>query len=102
MPDGPGRSDSHDNHYEGVAISMAQFTEFLSRHAELPVLDMTGLTKSYTLTLDFFPDPKPGEAAAGPTLREALEDKLGLRLETRKAPIEVVVVDHAEREPSAN
>lgn len=81
---------------------MAQFTEFLSRHAELPVLDMTGLTKSYTLTLDFFPDPKPGEAAAGPTLREALEDKLGLRLETRKAPIEVVVVDHAEREPSAN
>lgn len=102
VPDGPRRSDSRDRHYEGVAISMAQFAEFLSRHSDLPVLDMTGLAKSYSLTLDFFPDPRPGEDAAGPTLREAIEDQLGLRLETRKAPVEMIVIDHAEREPAAN
>lgn len=102
VPDGPGRSDSRNGHYEGVAVTMPRFAEFLSRRSDLPVVDMTGLTKSYTLTLDFFPDPKPGEEAAGPTLREALENQLGLRLEVRKAPIEVIVVDHVERVPTAN
>jgi len=40
-------------------------------------------------------------AAAGPPLFTALQDQLGLRLDSEKAPVEVVVIDHLEP-PSAN
>jgi uncharacterized protein (TIGR03435 family) len=41
------------------------------------------------------------EAASGDSLSSAL-DKLGLKLESRKAPLEVIVIDHAEKTPSDN
>ena len=102
VPEGPSHSNSHNNHYEGGAVSMARFAEFLSGRSDMPMLDMTGLKGFYDLTLDWFPEAKPGEIPAGPALPEALEEQLGLKLENRKAPVEVVVVDHAEKTPSEN
>jgi uncharacterized protein (TIGR03435 family) len=73
-----------------------------------PVLDRTGLTGDYDLHMEFAPEapaPKPGEAVAseptGPSFMMALQEKLGLKLETTKGPVEFLVIDRIER-PSAN
>lgn len=100
VPEGPSRSDSRNTLYQGRAIGMDRFAEYLSRQMDMPVLDMTGLKGFYDLDLQWFPEPKEGEIPQGPALREAIQEQLGLKLENRKAPIEVVVVDHAEKAPT--
>ena len=94
VPAGPSRSDNNNNHYAGTAVTMSRFAQFLSRRSDLPVLDMTGLKGAYNLSVDWNPEAQ--------RLTDALEDQLGLKLENRKAPLEVVVVDHAERVPIGN
>jgi uncharacterized protein (TIGR03435 family) len=91
-----------DTHFVGTCISMEAFAGFLAGQRrdlplELPVLDMTGLQARYSLMLDWVPD-----SASGVILPIALEEQLGLKLETRKAPIEILVVDSAQRTPSEN
>jgi uncharacterized protein (TIGR03435 family) len=61
------------------------------------VVDRTGLTGAYELELRWTPD----EFEAGGALATALREQLGLKLEAIRAPVEVIVVDKAER-PSAN
>ena len=96
-------SSGRNTHYTGKAVSVETFADVLSRRRDLPVLDLTGLKGFYDLTLDWFPETKPNEGnPAGPTLPEALQDQLGLKLENRKAPIEVLIVDHAEKLPTEN
>lgn len=105
VPDTGSNSNSNNNHYEGTGVSMATFAAVLSRRMDLPVIDMTGLKGAYKMKLDWVPEAK-GDAAtdapAGPNLREALQDQLGLRLENRKAPVEVLVVDRIDRAPTEN
>lgn len=107
VPDGGSHNSSNnDRHYEATCISLATFAEFLDRRLDLPVIDMTGLKGYYSFSFDWIPDPKPGEKTddmpSGLTMREIIQEKLGLRLEGRKAPVEVVVVDHIERTPTEN
>ena len=64
-----------------------------------PVVDETGLTGLYDLNLDFTLDENL--AAEGVRIFEAVQDQLGLKLEARKGPVEVIVVDHVEK-PSGN
>jgi uncharacterized protein (TIGR03435 family) len=108
---GMGRFD-----YRGAPMSMLATT--LTQLAGRIVVDQTGLTGNYDLTLQWTPDEaqsqvfrragdwaSAGEAsipdASGPSLFTALKEQLGLRLEATKAPIEMLVVDHAEH-PSEN
>jgi uncharacterized protein (TIGR03435 family) len=118
VPDSDSHNqDSNNTHYLGTCVSMDAFAEFLARRRDLPqdlpVLDMTGLKGFYNLTLDWVPEPRQSgdsrsdlpavaDSPSGPTLLAALQEQLGLKLETRKAPIEILVVDHAERVPSEN
>jgi uncharacterized protein (TIGR03435 family) len=106
VPDSGSHGSNSDNgHYTGTCVSMDTLAEFLARKAELPVLDMTGLKGFYDLKLDLIPQPpQPGDPpdSPGETISIALQEQLGLKLETRKAPIEVVVVDHAEKVPTEN
>ena len=114
VPDGGSHSsDNNNTHYKGTGIPMESFAGFLSRRpelpADLPVLDMTGLKGDYEMTLDWVREAKPSpdapastDLSAGPSLLSALEDQLGLKLETRKAPIEILIVDHAEKVPTDN
>jgi len=98
----------------------------LGNHLDRPVTDMTGLKGTYDFTLDFAPDdgtrmgrgmpmmmppPPPGEgggganppeAPNGPSLYTALEEQLGLKLEPRKGPVDLLVIDHAEKVPTEN
>jgi uncharacterized protein (TIGR03435 family) len=107
---GSSSSSNNNNHYVGKAISMSQFAEFLARRMDLPVLDMTGLTAVYDLTLDWVPEPRQsseskapaGDSLSGPALPEAIQEQLGLKFEARKAPLELVVVDHTEKVPTEN
>ena len=107
VPKGVSHSNSNNNHYTGASVSMDRFAVFLSGRMDLPVLDMTGLKGSYDMTLDWVPERQSGkgdtpESVSGPTLSDAVQDQLGLKLERRKAPIEILIVDHTERAPTEN
>ena len=64
----------------------------------IPVFDRSGIGGRYDVTLDFLIAPA-AEDPGGQTLRDALRDQLGLRLEKRREPIDVLVIDGA-REPT--
>jgi uncharacterized protein (TIGR03435 family) len=68
------------------------------RHA---VVDKTGLTDIYDITLRWSPDDIGSSDASLPSLFTALREQLGLKLEYNKNPIDVIVIDHIEK-PSAN
>lgn len=85
-------------------------TRLLSERLGHNVVDKTGLTDKYDLVM---PWPAEGETSAmppgpaysgqgappetaGPSIFTAIQEQLGLRLESRKAPIEVLVIDHVE------
>jgi uncharacterized protein (TIGR03435 family) len=108
VPKGASSSNSHNNHYTGTSISMDRFASFLSTRLDLPVIDQTGLQGFYDLKLDWVPErdiqskSDLREAPAGQVLQDAIQDQLGLRLERRKAPIEILIVDHADKTPTEN
>jgi uncharacterized protein (TIGR03435 family) len=80
------------------------------------VVDLTGIKGVFDLKLSWTPDPatvrNPAENKespsvesmsdpSGPSIFSALQEQLGLRLEARKVPVEIIVIDHVER-PSEN
>ncbi|HEX3746253.1 MAG TPA: TIGR03435 family protein [Bryobacteraceae bacterium] len=90
--------------------SMYSLALLLSRQLKEPVLDLTGLKGFFDVHLEWAPDD-PAPMAAGapavdaaplPGIYQAVEEQLGLHLESKKTPIEVIVVDHADRVPVSN
>jgi uncharacterized protein (TIGR03435 family) len=99
---------------QGGKVLMPEFIRMLAMVLGRPVIDRTGFSGLFDVRLDFLPDemtpelPPPPPDAAGaahdsniPSIVSALPDQLGLRLESTKGPVEVIVIDHIER-PSAN
>lgn len=106
--------------------TMAGLIRQLVQQLGVPVIDATGLDGEYDYDVPFAPEPPlvsgagavvfpPGAVAAAPqqvnppapdglpTLRTALQDQLGLKLEAVKSvPVEVVVLDKANKEPTVN
>lgn len=74
--------------------------------ADRPILNMTGLSGLFDIQLDWSVDnPAPSGSSAsdaGPDIFSAIQDQLGLKLEPRKSPLKVVVVDRVERVPTEN
>ena len=60
------------------------------------VVDRTGLTGRYDFALTFAVDPLAPEAGTAPDIFHAVQEQLGLKLESTKAPVDAIVVDHAE------
>lgn len=83
----------------GVAIPFGHFVSILAAQLGYPITNQTGLSGRYDLALQYVRDDSPG--VDGPSVFAALEDQLGLKLETRKGPMEVFVIDSAQR-PSEN
>jgi uncharacterized protein (TIGR03435 family) len=94
--------------------TMAEFADFLqSRILERPVVDQTALTDRYDFTLTWTPDaaqtaalgtnapPPPSNPDAPPDLFAAVQQQLGLKIESGKAAVEVLVIDKVEK-PSEN
>lgn len=89
---------------QGGDNSLALLTFELSWRLGRPVIDQTGLAGRYEFTLNWTADDvasSSADAADGPSLFTALQEQLGLKLESTKGPVPLLVVDHAEK-PSEN
>ena len=75
-------------------LDLPGFAELLGRPLDRAVLDKTGIKGRYWFRLEW--KSLPGDIGVVP-LRTATQEQLGLKLEEKSAPIEVVVVDHAEK-----
>jgi uncharacterized protein (TIGR03435 family) len=96
--------------------SLAQFADLLSLQTDRPVVDRTGLVGSFDITLTWAPDAPAALPAAGGensgrdhasdprifTIFAAVREQLGLKLQATKEPLEVLVIDHAEKVPTEN
>jgi uncharacterized protein (TIGR03435 family) len=101
---------------QGLNLTMAKFTGFLGTIIGREVIDRTGFTRKFDLHLEFASDDaiaglpisrrpsdsdQPQDPAARPIIFTALQEQLGLKLESTKGPVEVIVIDHVER-PTEN
>jgi uncharacterized protein (TIGR03435 family) len=99
--DASGKTDAGRGRIDAQATTMDHFTEVLSRHVDYPVLNRTGLDGKFNLKLEWTPESNRPEPNPGPSLFTAVQEQLGLRIRPQKAPIEVIVIDRAER-PTEN
>lgn len=85
-------------------MPMSKFTMLLSRQLRQAVIDKTGLTGPYDIDIEWAPDEPNGAPSEtpGPSIFSAIQDQLGLKLEAHKSPIDVMVIDRADRVPAAN
>ncbi len=103
----------------GQGIPIRNLVRLLSQQLGRTILDETGLTGKYDFTLQWAPDERAGPMSAAtqgggsrsddapppdssrPSLFTAIQEQLGLKLESRKVPVEMLVIDHVAA-PSEN
>jgi uncharacterized protein (TIGR03435 family) len=85
----------------GQGVTLARFVVALTDELGRPVLDKTGLTGIYDIALKWNQDDDSHQESGGPSLFTAIQEQLGLKVESGKGPIEIIVIDHIER-PSGN
>ncbi len=86
-------------------ITLPMLTRELRRHVRSDVIDATGLTGNYDIDITFQERPIEDLPYAPPfvnPIEKALQERLGLRVETKKGSISVPVIDHIERTPTEN
>ncbi|MGO8817156.1 MAG: TIGR03435 family protein [Terriglobia bacterium] len=110
---------------EGQSVPVTFLAQELARQLGRNVLDQTGLKGSYDFTLKWAPDPSsmammqgppgggppPGAGpapdsgsppdASGPSIFTAVQEQLGLKLESTKGPVDILIIDHVQQ-PSEN
>ena len=84
---------------EAVKTNMQSFASLLSRQTDRDVVDMTGLTGEYDFSLEWAQNVEAEKDY--PSLFTALQEQLGLRLESTRGPAEVIVIDSIEK-PTEN
>ena len=85
-------------------VPMSQVVDLLQNVVRAPVLDETGLKGRYDATLNvgaLISTPIQNDDITG-TVVTALQDLLGLKLDAKKGPLDVLIVDHAEKVPTEN
>jgi uncharacterized protein (TIGR03435 family) len=88
------RMDDGKREVIGQKLTAAGLARFLSGQIGRTIVDQSGLTGKYDFKLTWAPDM--GDTT-GPSLFTALQDQLGLKLDSSKGPVEVVVVDRAQK-----
>jgi uncharacterized protein (TIGR03435 family) len=111
-------------HMEAAKMTMAMLCEFATRFVDRPVVDMTELKGSYQVALDLTMDDLKNVAKAagvampgagggdgkgaaeasdpsGSSIFQSIQ-QMGLKLDARKAPLDIIVVDHLEKTPTEN
>ncbi len=90
------RNPASNGHIARNQITMQQLATLLSRFERQVIVDETNLKGSYAVSLDWSQD------GSGPSLYTAVQEQLGLKLDSRKSPVTVLVVDAAEKIPKEN
>ena len=99
----------------GTSVGLAMLTPVLARNLGRTVVDKTGLKGEFDIKVQWTPDqalqgppvgvppdvPQPRPDPDGPSIFTAFQEQLGLKLESQKGPVEVIVIDHVEK-PSEN
>lgn len=101
--------------FSGQGVALQMLTQSLSSQLGRPVIDQTGLKGNFDFKLEWTPDPgqsgggpfggapPPGADAPpppdpnGPSVFTAVQEQLGLRLESQKGPVEMLVIDRVEK-----
>jgi uncharacterized protein (TIGR03435 family) len=81
-------------------MDTGHFVQILSRPAGGPIIDKTGVHGKYDINLSYAPANDPTSSL--PSLFTALQEQLGLKLESQKVPVEYLVIDHVDRTPTEN
>jgi uncharacterized protein (TIGR03435 family) len=101
---------------EGKRVTIPQLLSSMERFLDRPVVDMTGLTGRYDVTIQYSLEELRNvlrTTGAGRSIPDSAADQfpgsiaeslqsLGLKLEARKAPLQVLVIDHLEKTPAGN
>lgn len=105
-----GRGSSNSTQYLGRAVTMDRFLAVLAGppaepNIERPIIDATGITQRIDFDLQFArfngAATDASSATSFPSLSTALQDQLGLKLQSETGPVDVIVIDHVE-EPTTN
>lgn len=92
------RGDAGKAQIRGIRVPLANLVRILSDQVGRSVMDKTELNGNYDFKMTFTPDMGlQGPAGDGPSIFTALQEQLGLRLESEKGPVEVLVVDSAQK-----
>jgi uncharacterized protein (TIGR03435 family) len=110
FPSGRGGPLGLNGHYRWTAshVAIRDLLITLASQFGRMVLDATGLKGKYDVDLYWVQESMGGagrdasDVDNGPTLIRAIQEQLGLKLESKKGPVDSVVVDHAEKVPSEN
>jgi uncharacterized protein (TIGR03435 family) len=92
----------------GVPLSLVAAHLGEMGHYDRPIIDQTGLSGTFDFVLEWGPDSVPDSPNSTihddgqSILQEALEDQLGLKLERKKTPLTVLLIDHLDEQPTVN
>lgn len=116
QPEGDTKISSGTGQFTAQGVTLAELTraltQTLSKELGRVVVDKTGITGRYDVTLKWTPETgatpvDSGTSGAaptpdsGPSIFTAIQEQLGLKLESSKGPVQVLVIDHVEM-PSEN
>jgi len=101
----PSQEDSHSASIlqDGIRapnFTMGQFVALLFHPTGGPVVDQTGLTGHYNIKLSYAPQDSTDSAL--PSIFTAVQEQMGLKLESTKVPVQMLVIDHVEKVPTEN
>jgi uncharacterized protein (TIGR03435 family) len=95
---GVTRNFGRTSNQVSARITMTALASLLSEQLRRPVIDETKLDGPWEITVEWAPDDVP----AGISLVAAVEEQLGLKLTSGKGPVEILVIDRAEKMPADN
>jgi uncharacterized protein (TIGR03435 family) len=110
------RTPSGDRTLQAPGVSMVQLASAFSSALGATVVDQTGIGGKFNISLQWTPSPAseprmtksgepmpspPPDATPGPSIFTAVQETLGLKLESKRVPVEVIVIDRATR-PTEN
>jgi uncharacterized protein (TIGR03435 family) len=84
----------------GPNISLKTFASMLMHPAGRPVIDQTGIQGNYDINLDYSSNETTDSSL--PSVFTALTEQLGLKLENQQVPVDMLVIDHVDKEPTEN
>lgn len=90
----------HD-HLDATGIAISNLVRSLAHITGRLVIDKTGLADRYDVSLTWSPDMDADAAQSGPSIFTAVQEQLGLKLDSAKEPVETIVIDHIAP-PTAN